>query len=98
MRARRRRQELPTQNSSADWTFNCMATKTLAHQLAEYACSLNFEDLSKDVVHEVKRRVIDSSGCALGAWNEEPCVIARNVASEFSANRGSTILGTNHKA
>src|SRR2546423_10170665 len=75
-----------------------MATKTLAHQLAEYACSLNFEDLSKDVVHEVKRRVIDSLGCALGAWNEEPCVIARNVASEFSADRGSTILGTNHKA
>ena len=75
-----------------------MATKTLAHQLAEYACSLQFEDLSKDVVHEVKRRVIDSLGCALGAWNEEPCAIARNVASEFSAKRGSTILGTNHKA
>ena len=75
-----------------------MATKTLAHQLAEYACSLDFEDLSKDVVHEVKRRVIDSLGCALGAWNEEPCVIARKVASDFSAKRGSTIIGTTHKA
>jgi 2-methylcitrate dehydratase len=75
-----------------------MATKTLAHQLAEYACSLNFEDLSKDVVHEVKRRVIDSIACALGAWNEEPCAIARSVASEFSARNGSTIIGTAHKA
>src|SRR2546423_7778766 len=75
-----------------------MATKTLAHQLAEYACSLNFEDLSKDVAHEVKRRVIDSLGCALGAWNEEPCAIARSVASEFSARNGSTIIGTKHKA
>src|SRR5437899_2077710 len=75
-----------------------MATKTLAHQLAEYACSLQFEDLSKDVVHEVKRRVIDSLGCALGAWNEEPCAIARKVASDFSAKAGSTIIGTNHKA
>src|SRR5580700_3087724 len=73
-------------------------TKTLAHRLAEYACSLQFEDLSKEVVHEVKRRVIDSIGCALGAWNEEPCVIARNVASEFSAKNGATIIGTNHKA
>jgi 2-methylcitrate dehydratase len=73
-------------------------TKTLAHQLAHYACSLRFEDLSKEVVHEVKRRVIDSIGCALGAWNEEPCVIARNVASEFSAKNGATIIGTNHKA
>ncbi len=73
-------------------------TKSLAHTLAEYACSLRFEDLSKDTVHEVKRRVIDSIGCALGAWNEEPCVMARKVASEFSAKNGSTIIGTNHKA
>src|SRR5207249_2299134 len=71
---------------------------TLAHQLAKYACELKFEDLSKEVVYEVKRRVIDSLGCALGAWNEEPCSIARKVASEFSANRGSTIIGTSHKA
>src|SRR5260370_16334948 len=95
MRARR---GLPTRNSSADWTFDFMATKTLAHQLAEYACSLQFEDLSKDVVHEVKRRVIDSLGCAIGAWKEEPCVIARKVASDFLANAGSTIIGTTHKA
>src|SRR6267378_4774676 len=71
---------------------------TLAHQLASYSSSFRFEDLSKEVVHEVKRRVIDSLGCALGAWNEEPCVIARNVASDFSANHGSTIIGTTHQA
>jgi 2-methylcitrate dehydratase len=73
-------------------------TTTLAHQLADYACALQFEELSPEVVHEVKRRVIDSLGCALGAWNEEPCAIARRVASEFSAKQGSTIIGTNHKA
>src|SRR5437764_11178063 len=71
---------------------------TLAHQLADYACALQFEDLSKEVVHEVKRRVIDSLGCALGAWNEEPCAIARNVASDLTAKQGSTIIGTSHKA
>ena len=71
---------------------------TLAHQLADYTCALRFEDLSPAVVHEVKRRVIDSFGCALGAWDEEPCVIARKVASEFSAKNGSTIIGTDHKA
>src|SRR3954452_12610984 len=71
---------------------------TLAHQLANYSSSFRFEDLSKEVVHEVKRRVIDSLGCALGAWNEEPCAIARTVASDFSAKQGSTIIGTNDKA
>src|SRR5436189_3864318 len=71
---------------------------TLAHQLANYSSSFRFEDLSKEVVHEAKRRVIDSLGCALSAWNEEPCAIARKVASDFSAKQGSTIVGTSHKA
>ncbi len=69
-------------------------TPTLAHQLANFACSLRYEDLSKNVVHEVKRRVIDSLGCALGAWKEEPCTIARTVVSDFSAKNGATVLGT----
>src|SRR5260370_39032316 len=89
---------LPTPNSSPDCSVGFQVPTTGAHQLAEYACSLKFEDLSKEVVHEVKRRVIDSLGCALGAWNEEPCAIARKVASDFSAKAGSTIIGTNHKA
>ena len=72
--------------------------KSLAHQLADYACALRFDDLSDRVVHEVKRHVIDALGCALGAWKEGPCAIARRVASDFSAKQGSTIIGTNHKA
>ncbi len=75
-----------------------MTKPSLAHRLAEFACSLNYEDLSPEVVHEVKRRVIDSFGCALGAWNEEPCVIARKVASDFSAKNGGTIIGTDLQA
>ena len=73
-------------------------TTSLAHSLANFACSISYDDLSTNVVHEVKRRVIDSLGCALGAWNEEPCMIARKVASDFSAKNGATILGTAHKA
>src|SRR3954463_3417709 len=75
-----------------------MTHPTLAHQLAAFACSLNYEDLSQNVVHEVKRRLIDSLGCALGAWHEEPCTIARNVVSDFSAKNGATVFGTSQKA
>jgi 2-methylcitrate dehydratase len=73
-------------------------TTTLAHQLANFACSLRYEDLSRNVVHEVKRRLIDSLGCALGAWNEEPCTVARTVVSDFSAKNGATVIGTAHKS
>src|ERR1700736_2609756 len=97
MRARR-----PSRVADAEFIgrleFQFYMTTTLAHQLADYVCSIRFEDLSKEVVHEVRRRVTDSLGCALGAWNDEPCVIARKVASKFSAKNGSTILGTAHQA
>src|SRR5712672_1735496 len=72
--------------------------KPLADRLAEEAVALKFEDLPVATVREVKRRVIDSLGCALGAWDEEPCGIARRVASGFSAERGATLLGTAHRA
>ena len=66
---------------------------TLAQRLAEYAVGLEFSDLPPAVVHEVKRRVIDSLGCALGAWDAEPCAIARRVASRFAAKRRRDPLG-----
>ncbi len=69
-------------------------TNSLAHQLANFACTLEYEHLGKNTVHEVKRRLIDSFGCALGAWNEEPCTIARGVATDFSAKLGATMIGT----
>jgi 2-methylcitrate dehydratase len=71
---------------------------TLAERMADFAVGLKFEDLPGAVVHEVKRRVLDSLGCALGAWHAEPCVFARRVASTFSAERGATLLGTAHRA
>ena len=66
--------------------------------LAEYALSLDFERLPDGVVHEVKRRVIDSLGIAMGGYDEEPCTIARSLALETYADRGATVFGTRHRA
>src|SRR5437870_3812534 len=71
-------------------------TSTLAQRFAEYAMALRFEDLPAGAVHEAKRRVIDSLGCALGAYDAEPCAVARDVAGGFSATRGSVLWGTRH--
>src|SRR5881396_847835 len=69
-------------------------TSTLAQRFADYATALRFEDLSAAAVHEAKRRIIDSLGCALGAYDAEPCVVAREVARELSAKRGAVLWGT----
>lgn len=70
---------------------------TLADRLARYATELRFEALPAPVVHEVKRRVIDALGCALGALESEPGRICRTVACSASAEPGATVLGTTHR-
>jgi len=72
--------------------------QTLAHRLAQFAISLKFEDLPESVVHEVKRRVLDSLGCAYGAFHAQPCEAARRVAMSLSATAGATLIGTGHRA
>lgn len=71
---------------------------TLAERMGKFAVGVRFEDLPPPVIHEVKRRVIDSLGCAFGAWHAEPCAIARRVVSALSAERGATLIGTKHRA
>ena len=52
----------------------------LADRLSRYGRSLCDDALSGTVVHEVKRRVLDCLGCALGTWNAPPYRIARQLA------------------
>jgi 2-methylcitrate dehydratase len=69
----------------------------LADRLARYCRSLRYSDLPETVVREVKRRVLDSLGCALGAWNAQPCRVARRMAQTVKVSQGATLWGTNHK-
>ena len=71
-----------------------MTKSTLAERMTDYAQGMSFESLPRDVVHEAKRVTVDALGCAIGAWDAEPVVVGRKVASEFSAKNGSTVLGT----
>ena len=69
----------------------------LADRLASYTQALCYDDLPGDVVHEVKRRILDSAACAFGAWKATPCRIARHVAQSAKVPGGATIWGTSHK-
>lgn len=69
----------------------------LADRLSRYCQSLCYDDLPSAVVHEVKRRVLDSLGCALGAWNAPPCRIARQLAQAVKVSHGATLWGTGHR-
>ena len=49
--------------------------------IAEFATRLTFDDLPAEVVHDCKRRIIDTIGCAIAAFDAEPVRIARAVAT-----------------
>jgi len=68
--------------------------KSISRGIAEYALSLDYNDLSPEVIHEAKKRVIDSFACALGAFTSIPGQIARNMGQRVQSDYGSTIFGT----
>jgi 2-methylcitrate dehydratase len=65
--------------------------------LSDYACGLTYEDLSPEAIHQVKRTVIDSVGCAVGAIDSEPASIARRMASRVQGNPPARIFGTSQE-
>ncbi len=74
-----------------------MPTLTLAERLSAYAAGLRFEDLPPETVHEVKRRLLDTLGCAMGALSSEPAGIARTLARTVSGTFPATVIGTEHE-
>jgi len=66
----------------------------LADTLARWADALNYADLTPEAIHEVKRRLIDSTATALGAYTSAAASIARATAAAVPVKGGSTIIGT----
>ena len=66
---------------------------TLAGRLAEYSTGLTYDKLTKEAIHETKRRFIDSFATAVGAMPSDAYAIARKCAGRVSGNPGASILG-----
>jgi len=62
--------------------------------LSSFACGLKYEDLTPQTVHQVKRVLVDSLGCAMGGYLSEPAKIARQLARTVTSAVPSRILGT----
>ena len=70
----------------------------LAEKLADWTCKLKYTHLTKDAIHEVKRRFIDSLATSLGAYGSKPARIARQTAAAVPVKRdGAVVVGTRHR-
>ena len=67
----------------------------LADRLAVYADSLRYEDLDATTIERIKTHVIDTIGCGIGAFDERPVRICRDVALAVAGT--ATVIGTNRR-
>ena len=68
---------------------------TTAH-LVDYALQTEFSHLPADTVHECKRRIIDTFACAVGAYEDPLCRMARAVASRCTGTPSASVWGCTH--
>ena len=73
-------------------------TDTTIDRIVDYALATDFTSLPDAVVHECKRRLIDTLGCAVAGFDDPPSRIARGVALKAEAKVGASILGTGRRA
>ena len=66
----------------------------LAERLARYVLSTEYQMLDAGTVREMKARIVDALGCAIGAYQERPVAMARRAALGLRDGGGSTVLGT----
>lgn len=62
-------------------------------RLADYALAARFADLTPAVVHETRRRLVDSVACAFGAWHDPLCRAARAVAGRQDGPLSASVWG-----
>jgi 2-methylcitrate dehydratase len=67
---------------------------TLVEQLSTYSMTLRFEDLPAEVVHQTKRLIMDTVGCALGGYWSDPARIARDLAATVRSSEAATVIGS----
>jgi len=67
---------------------------TATAQMARWAAGLRFEHLSPGALHQAKRFLLDSLGCALGGLVQHDVRIALGVLDEIAGSGPATVIGT----
>ncbi|HET6867196.1 MAG TPA: MmgE/PrpD family protein [Solirubrobacteraceae bacterium] len=70
-----------------------LEARTRVEQLAEFVTASRFEDISEPAREQLKLRVLDSLGCALGALDGEPPRMVREQVLEFGGAPLATLIG-----
>src|ERR1035437_9433160 len=70
---------------------------TITARMAQWAAHVRFEDLSTEAVHQCKRFLLDSVGCALGGYRVHDVRLALEVLDEIAGTGPCTVIGSGKK-
>jgi 2-methylcitrate dehydratase len=70
---------------------------SISKQISEFSVGLQYNDLPKEVIHEVKRYMYDSIGCAYGGYHTKDVNIIRDIYMEMGGKEESTVIGFGDK-
>lgn len=65
---------------------------TEVKKLAKFTSSRSYSDLSKEAIRELKIRLLDSLGCAIGALEGAPIRRIKNQLEDFGGNPHSSLI------
>jgi 2-methylcitrate dehydratase PrpD len=68
------------------------AAQGVTKTLVEFAVDTRFDDIPSDVVHETKRLILDTIGCAIGSKQTELGRIAVEAAGTIGGGGGEAII------
>jgi len=71
---------------------------TLVEQLAAFVVRTSYEEISAEARHQLKVRVLDSLGCAIGALKAEPIQLIRAQTEDFGGAHHCTLIGGSRTA
>jgi 2-methylcitrate dehydratase len=67
--------------------------ETLVHRLADFVVKAKFNDISDAAKQELKIRVLDALGCAIGAVEGEPIRLLRAQLEDFGGKEHCSLIG-----
>jgi 2-methylcitrate dehydratase len=69
------------------------AQRSLVHELAQFVVRTSFQTLSSSAKQELKIRVLDALGCAIGALEGEPIRMLQEQLDDFGGKSHCTLIG-----
>lgn len=67
---------------------------SVTRELAKKVKDFSFSDIPSDVVHQTKRLVLDTLGCAIGGYGSDASRILQSYASDTGHGEDSTVYGS----